>query len=202
MINETRSSSFSSDEFSIGTSLSTLQAKQSKTNVFSGRRVSALIRGMAKTKTKSRPRKTPPLAKKVTRPVSRPKAALRSEAFARALADAKSHANDPALLRALFEEAASKAAAIPKEPFADSWPYVQTMLRLLRAYFRGEYRNVSQDDLFWVITAMNYFVDPFDLIPDEVPFLGFVDDATVMAFAVGRTRQTLDDFMTWETTAF
>jgi uncharacterized membrane protein YkvA (DUF1232 family) len=157
---------------------------------------------MAKTKTKSRPRKTPPLAKKVTRPVSRPKAALRSEAFARALADAKSHANDPALLRALFEEAASKAAAIPKEPFADSWPYVQTMLRLLRAYFRGEYRNVSQDDLFWVITAMNYFVDPFDLIPDEVPFLGFVDDATVMAFAVGRTRQTLDDFMTWETTAF
>ena len=55
---------------------------------------------------------------------------------------------------------------------------------------------------FWVITAMNYFVDPFDLIPDEVPFLGFVDDATVMAFAVGRTRQTLDDFMTWETTAF
>jgi uncharacterized membrane protein YkvA (DUF1232 family) len=157
---------------------------------------------MAKTKTKSRPRNTPPLAKKVTRPVSRPKAALRSEAFARALGDAKSHANDPARLRALFEEAARKAATIPKEPFADSWPYLQTMLRLLRAYFRGEYRNVSQDDLFWVITATNYFVDPFDLIPDEVPFLGFVDDATVMAFAVGRTRQTLDDFMTWETTAF
>jgi uncharacterized membrane protein YkvA (DUF1232 family) len=153
---------------------------------------------MAKTKTKSRPRKTPPLARKVTRP----KAALRSEAFARALADAKSHANDPARLRALVEEAARKAAAIPKEPFADSWPYVQAMLRLLRAYFRGEYRNVSQEGLLWVIAAMNYFVDPFDLIPDEVPFLGFVDDATVMAFAVGRTRQTLDDFMTWETTAF
>jgi uncharacterized membrane protein YkvA (DUF1232 family) len=156
---------------------------------------------MPKSKTKSRPRKAPP-AKKVMRSVSQPKAALRSEAFARALTDAKSHANDPARLRALFEEAARKAASIPKEPFGDSWPYVQTMLRLLRAYFRGEYRNVSQDDLFWVITGMNYFVDPFDLIPDEVPFLGFVDDATVMAFAVGRTRQTLDDFMTWETTAF
>ncbi|MBV9618607.1 MAG: DUF1232 domain-containing protein [Verrucomicrobia bacterium] len=76
------------------------------------------------------------------------------------------------------------------------------MLRLLRAYFRGEYRNVSHDGLLWIITAMNYFVDPFDLIPDEVPFLGFVDDATVMQFVVGRTRQILDDFMTWETTAF
>jgi uncharacterized membrane protein YkvA (DUF1232 family) len=43
-------------------------------------------------------------------------------------------------------------------------------------------------------------VDPFDLIPDTTPFLGFVDDATVIEFAVGRARQALDDFMTWETT--
>jgi uncharacterized membrane protein YkvA (DUF1232 family) len=56
--------------------------------------------------------------------------------------------------------------------------------------------------LLWIITAIAYFVDPFDLIPDEVPFLGFVDDASVMAFAIERTRQALDDFMTWETTAF
>jgi len=144
-------------------------------------------------------RKKPP-SKKVERRISQPKAALRSEAFARALADAKTHANDPERLRTLFEEAARKAAAVPKEPFQDSWPYVQTMLRLVRAYFRGEYRNVSQEGLLWIITAMNYFVDPFDLIPDEVPFLGFVDDATVMQFAVARTRQALDDFMTWETT--
>jgi uncharacterized membrane protein YkvA (DUF1232 family) len=155
---------------------------------------------MPKTKTKARPRKAS-APNKVTRPVSRPKAALRSEAFARALADAKSHANNPERLRTLFEEAARKAAAVPKEPFEESWPYVQAMLRLLRAYFRGEYRNVPHEGLLWIVTAVTYFVDPFDLIPDEVPFLGFVDDATVMAFAVGRTRQTLDDFMTWETTA-
>ena len=143
-----------------------------------------------------------PGSKKVARRVSQPKAALRSEAFARALADAKAHANEPERLRTLFEEASRKAAAVPRDPFGDSWPYVQTMLRLVRAYFRGEYRNVSRDDLLWIITALNYFVDPFDLIPDEVPFLGFVDDATVMSFTLARTRQTLDDFMTWEITAF
>jgi uncharacterized membrane protein YkvA (DUF1232 family) len=153
-----------------------------------------------KAKLKARVGKKPG-SKKVERRVSRPKAALRSEAFSRALADAKAHANDPERLRALFEEGARKAATVPKEPFQDSWPYVQTMLRLVRAYFRGEYRNVSQEGLLWIVAAMNYFVDPFDLIPDEVPFLGFVDDATVMQFAVARTRQALDDFMTWETTA-
>lgn len=155
----------------------------------------------AKAKSKSRPGKKAG-AKKVGHRVSQPKAAIRSEAFARALADAKAHANDPERLRALFDEASRKAAAVPKDPFEDSWPYLQAMLRLVRAYFRGEYRNISQDGLLWIITALNYFVDPFDLIPDEVPFLGFVDDATVMSFTVARTRQTLDDFMTWETTAF
>ena len=129
------------------------------------------------------------------------KAAIRSHAFARAILNAASYSLDPASLRALFEEAAQKVAAIPKEPFKDSWPYLQTMLRLIRAYFRGEYRNVSQDALVYIIAAVSYLVDPFDLIPDEVPFLGFLDDAIVVSFTLARTRQALDDFMIWETTA-
>ncbi len=158
---------------------------------------------MAKANTKPKPRAAKAtVATRVERKVAKPKAALRSEAFERALADAQTHIGDPERLRALFEEAARKAAAVPKEPFLDSWPYLQAMLRLTRAYFRGQYRNVPQEALLWIITALNYFVDPFDLIPDEVPFLGFVDDATVLSFAIARTRGTLDDFMTWEVSAF
>jgi len=32
----------------------------------------------------------------------------------------------------------------------------------------------------------NYLVDPFDLIPDKTPFLGFIDDAAVVEFVVDR----------------
>jgi uncharacterized membrane protein YkvA (DUF1232 family) len=129
------------------------------------------------------------------------KAAVRSPAFARAIVTAASHSRDPEALRSLFEEASQKVATIPKEPFKDSWPYLQAMLRLIRAYSRGEYRDVSQDTLVRIIAAVSYLVDPFDLIPDEIPFLGFLDDATVVSFALARTRQALDDFMIWETTA-
>lgn len=114
--------------------------------------------------------------------------------------NAASSSRDPEALRRLFEEASQKVASIPKEPFKDSWPYLQTMLRLIRAYFSGEYRNVSQDALVYVVAAVTYLVDPFDLIPDEIPFLGFLDDATVVSFALARTRHALDDFMIWETT--
>ena len=126
--------------------------------------------------------------------------ALRNEAFARALADAKACASDPDSLQALFHKAAKKAAAVSRKPFKDNWAYLQTMLRLIRAYHRGEYRQVSDDALLWIIAALRYLVDPFDLIPDKTPFLGFVDDANVVEVVKDKTRRTLDDFMKWETT--
>jgi uncharacterized membrane protein YkvA (DUF1232 family) len=135
------------------------------------------------------------------RHVSYQKPALRSEAFGRAISEAKLRVIGSGGLRSLFEQAAKKAASLPKQPFKENWAYLQTMLRLVRAYERGEYQQVSNDALMWIVAGLNYLVDPFDLIPDKTPFLGFVDDATVIEFVAAKTRKTLDDFMTWETTA-
>jgi uncharacterized membrane protein YkvA (DUF1232 family) len=155
---------------------------------------------MRKAKTKSHSKVKPQrAAKNQEANVPYRKPALRSEAFARALTDAKSRLNDRESLQALFNEAATKAAAVPREPFEESWPYLHTMLRLVRAHHRGEYDQVSNDALLWIVAALSYLVDPFDLIPDKTPFLGFVDDAAVVEFVAAKTRQTLDDFMTWET---
>src|SRR4051795_5580808 len=129
------------------------------------------------------------------------KPALRSDAFTRALIDAKACLNDSETLLALFNDASKKAAAVPREPFKECWPYLQTMLRLVRAYHRGEYNDIPDNALLWIVAALSYLIDPFDLIPDATPVLGFVDDATVIEFVTDKSRQTLDDFMTWETAA-
>jgi uncharacterized membrane protein YkvA (DUF1232 family) len=144
--------------------------------------------------------KTRPAGKTAAQRAPYQKPALRSEAFARALIDAKACLNDAETLLALFNEAARKAAAVPKEPFKEYWAYLQTMLRLVRAHHRGEYDQVPGNALLWIVAALNYLIDPFDLIPDATPILGFVDDATVIEFVADKTRQTLDAFMTWETT--
>jgi uncharacterized membrane protein YkvA (DUF1232 family) len=153
--------------------------------------------------TKSKPRaakKARPGAKTGTQVVPYRKPALRSEAFARALIDARACLNDSETLEALFNDAAKKAAIVPKEPFKEYWPYLQTMLRLVRAHHRREYNRIPDNALLWIVAALNYLIDPFDLIPDATPVLGFVDDATVIEFVADKMRQTLDDFMTWETT--
>src|SRR5438046_9722560 len=58
------------------------------------------------------------------------KPALRSEAFARALINAKSCSHDSAGLQGLFNEAARKAAAAPKEPSIEWCANTHTRLPL------------------------------------------------------------------------
>jgi uncharacterized membrane protein YkvA (DUF1232 family) len=121
----------------------------------------------------------------------------RNRAFVDALARARAYARDPKALRALFQEAMRKTSPIPKAPFKDLWGYFQAMLRLIRAYYRGEYRAISVTNLVMIIGAIIYVLNPWDWIPT----LGFVDDATILAFAVQKTREARDDFTSWEITA-
>ena len=153
---------------------------------------------MRKPKRKTQTRKKKPKAKADSA------AALKERfegEFAQAVKSARAYLADPQRLESLFVDAAQEAATMPKEPFAETWPYFQTMLRLVRAYARGSYRGISDSTLVVIIAAIIYVVNPLDVIPDALPALGYLDDATVIALAVRRSRQALEDFMIWETTA-
>ena len=85
---------------------------------------------MKKAKTKTSSRKKKPAPKENRTPILKDR--LEAE-FAHAMKSAKSYVEDPERLRALFQEAAKEAASLPREPFKETWPYFQTMLRLIRA---------------------------------------------------------------------
>src|SRR5437660_8088671 len=137
---------------------------------------------MRKAKTKTGSRKKKPATK--TREARTPILKERLEAeFVQAMKSAKSYVEDPQRLRTLFQGAAKQAASLPRDQFKETWPYLQTMLRLIRAYYQGDYRNAANSTLVVIIAAIIYIVNPLDLIPDALPALGFLDDATVVAFA-------------------
>jgi uncharacterized membrane protein YkvA (DUF1232 family) len=133
-----------------------------------------------------------------SKPKALPKDPRRNRVFAVVLDRAKWFARNPKALRELFDEAVRKTKSIPKAPFNELWSSLQAMLRLIRAYYRGEYRDVKIANLVLIIAAIIYVLDPWDLIPDWIPGLGFIDDATVLAFAVQKTRETLNNFTDWE----
>ncbi|HEX7516179.1 MAG TPA: DUF1232 domain-containing protein [Chthoniobacterales bacterium] len=123
----------------------------------------------------------------------------RSAAFRKATLEAESYAEDPGRLRKLFLDAIEKINHIPRGPFAETWPYLMAMIRLIRAYPQGEYRDISSQNLLIVVAAIIYFVSPFDVIPDWVPVFGHIDDAMVVRLALESVGADLDTFMAWET---
>jgi uncharacterized membrane protein YkvA (DUF1232 family) len=123
----------------------------------------------------------------------------RSAAFRTATSEAASCVRDPERLRKLIGDAQEKINHVPRGPFAETWPYLMAMIRLIRAYHSGEYRDISSENLLVVVAAIIYFVSPFDVIPDSVPILGNIDDALVVRLAMKSVSADLDAFMAWET---
>jgi uncharacterized membrane protein YkvA (DUF1232 family) len=122
-----------------------------------------------------------------------------SVAYRKATAEAESYMNDPERLLELLIGAREKINHIPRGPFAETWPYLMAMIRVLRAYHRGEYRDVPPPNLLTILVAILYFVSPLDVIPDSVPILGQIDDAMVVRLSLESVRADLDTFMAWET---
>jgi uncharacterized membrane protein YkvA (DUF1232 family) len=73
----------------------------------------------------------------------------------------------------------------------------QTLLRLMRAYGEGRYRQVSGRNLVMAALAIMYLVSPLDVLPDFLPG-GFFDDAAVIGFIVKKIRTELAAFEIWE----
>jgi uncharacterized membrane protein YkvA (DUF1232 family) len=78
------------------------------------------------------------------------------------------------------------------------WVDLQALLRLVRAWARGEYRKVPWRSVAVAVGALLYVLDPLDAIPDWIPGIGFLDDATMVALLVGSIRGDLRRFLSWE----
>ncbi len=142
------------------------------------------------------PRKSP--GKKLAGKFDRPLQTRLESEFFEAVNSAKAYVKDPERLRDLATEVAQKTLSLPQETFKGTFVYLQTMLRLIRAYYRGQYRAIPVTTLLIIVAALIYLVNPLDLIPDWIPTLGLIDDAFVIALVARKTREALDAFIEWE----
>ena len=72
------------------------------------------------------------------------------------------------------------------------------LLRLAQAWARKEYRAIPWKSIVSVVAALLYFISPIDLIPDLIPFVGFIDDAAVVAYVLKSLKADLSAFQGWE----
>ena len=109
--------------------------------------------------------------------------------------EAKEKINNPDLLEQLLKETEQKLAIIPK--VGEAFACIPTFILLLRSYIKKEYTDIPVGSLIAIVGALIYFVCPIDLIPDAIPILGYVDDATVLAFALKQVKSDVDNYNQW-----
>jgi uncharacterized membrane protein YkvA (DUF1232 family) len=102
----------------------------------------------------------------------------------------------PKLLRvatATFEKAKEHRAAL-----SGLWNDLMALARLVAAWSRREYTAVPWRSILMAVGALLYFIDPFDAIPDAIPGIGYVDDASVVALVAGALKTDIEHFIHWE----
>lgn len=74
---------------------------------------------------------------------------------------------------------------------------IPTLVSLVRSYINKEYTEAPLGSIISIITAMLYVVSPVDLIPDNIPVLGQLDDVAVIAFCWPLIENDVKNYEEW-----
>jgi uncharacterized membrane protein YkvA (DUF1232 family) len=117
--------------------------------------------------------------------------------FGATVASARRLLRNPRQMRGLIEEAAVKMRRHSGSIREISGEF-QVIVRMIRAWMAGDYKDISTKSVVIFIAAVLYFLNPFDAIPDLTPVIGYVDDVSVIAWVVKTLRDELERFRAWE----
>ena len=68
---------------------------------------------------------------------------------------------------------------------------------MLRDSFKKRYPVTPGWTLFGIAVALVYIINPFDIVPDAIPFFGAIDDAAVAALELALIRKDLRKYRHW-----
>lgn len=74
----------------------------------------------------------------------------------------------------------------------------KTLLRMTKAWSKGEYRDVSKRSITYSILSLIYFLTPTDFAPDFIIGLGFIDDIAVLKWTLEKIKVDIDNYKVWE----
>ena len=71
------------------------------------------------------------------------------------------------------------------------------LIALVKDYRAGGYRQAPFGIIAAIVFSLIYVFNPFDLVPDVLPFIGAVDDATVVGACLILVEQDLKKYRNW-----
>ena len=72
------------------------------------------------------------------------------------------------------------------------------LVALLRDWRKGNYRRALYGTIAAAAFALIYVLNPFDIVPDVLPFVGAVDDASIVAACLMMIERDLFKYRDWK----
>ena len=117
------------------------------------------------------------------------------EALAGLTGQAEELIKDTGKLEALLQELEKKLQDVPT--VGNALAKVPLMISLIRSYITKQYTNVSPKVILTLVAAIIYLLKGKDLIPDNIPVLGYADDIAVFAAAFMLDEPELKAYEQW-----
>ena len=95
-------------------------------------------------------------------------------------------------------EKADQKARKSRTKLGEAWTKLTGFIRMAKAWSKGDYKKVSLKTMIIVVAGVLYFLNPFDIIPDFIPLLGYLDDVTVIGFIANAVSKDVEKFLDWE----
>ena len=105
---------------------------------------------------------------------------------------AKAVVADKVKLETLLRQVEDTAHNIPG--LGDVLADLVAMIDLVRAYLSNQYTQAPARTIISIAAALLYIVAPVDLIPDFVPFFGYMDDAAMVAFVYKNVHDDVEAY--------
>lgn len=79
-----------------------------------------------------------------------------------------------------------------------SFAEVQDIVYMLSDYYEGKYTKIPMSAMIGCVAIIGYVACPIDLIPDNIPILGFLDDAFIIKLIIDIcVDKELKDYRKW-----
>ena len=78
----------------------------------------------------------------------------------------------------------------------------KVLTALIRDWRAGKYRQALYGTIAAIAFGLLYVINPLDIVPDVLPFLGALDDATVIGALLMLVERDLKKYRSWKESQF
>ena len=105
--------------------------------------------------------------------------------------------NDKSKANKTIKDALGKAIT-NKGALDGVWAKMVLLFGVARDYVNGDYTEIPKRSIVAILGGLIYFLSPIDVIPDFVPFLGFIDDIFILNLVYKQVIKDLDKYKEWK----